>query len=389
MSNKLDYDKINTQIEKINKENDLLYLKTLSKKNYNNIIKITENTIKKTNSIIKGSRSLYHTLNKSLFTLEEYNYKDYDLYCSVNEEQNFIRILKDSLEKMNLDNIIKVEPNPVYSNIVIISFYNQKFIDLQLLDKNKMNIIPKMKINNIYYLSPEFMKLDIYNVISTPILFNFLSVDKFLKRISHIEKEFKYKQHNKTLYSLDNNLKIINNLLNFETKCIITGLLAYKILYNNKINVPFLEIFSSNPTKEMEHIKSKIKIDKIDTGFGLDYSIEHFNILYHNNKPLVYIYKLVDCKSYLNRNDKLISTNSGLLYYFNNCIYINKYYNELQNIQIYNIKDIVYTTLLATLYKKFNKNIITRCIGDMQPVIVRSKNILNMNKKIITTTTNL
>ena len=162
-----------------------------------------------------------------------------------------------------------------------------------------------------------------------------------------------------------------------------------KILYNNKINVPFLEIYSSNPIKEMEHIKSKIKIDKIDTGYGLDYSIEHFNILYHNNKPLIYIYKLVDCKSYINRNDKLISTNAGLLYYFNNCIYINKYYNKLQNIQIYNIKDIVYTTLLATLYNKFNKNIITRCIGDMQPVIVRSKNILNINKKIITTITDV
>lgn len=384
MSNKLNYDKIYKQIEKINKDNDLLYLKNISKTTYNNILKITEKTIKETNSIIKGSRSLYNTLNKSLFTTEEYDYKDYDLYCSYDEEQKFIKILKDELEKINLGNIIKVEPNPVYNNIVIISFYNQKFIDLQLIDEYKMKIIPKFKINNIYYLSPEFMKLDIYNIISTPILFNLGVVNKFLKRINYIENEFKYKQDNKILYSLENNLQIINKLLEFKTKCIITGLLAYKILYNKNLNVPFLEIFSSNPTKEIEHIKSIIKIDRIDIGHGLDYSIEKFNILYHNNKPIVYIYKLVDCKSYLNRNDKLISTNTGLLYYFNNCIYINKYYNELQNIGIYNIKDIVYTTLLASLYKRYNKNITTRCIGDMQPVIVRSKNIININKKIKT-----
>jgi hypothetical protein len=372
---KINYDDIYNKIKTHNKTNDLLYLKTISTTNYNKILKCIEHTISNTNSIIKGSRSLYNTLRTKLISKEDYLFKDYDLYCLEEQKDNFISILTETLKKYKMENIIHIENNPVYNNIIIISFYGDKFIDLQLINNNKYNIIPKININNLYYLSPEFMKLDIYNIISTPILFNLLSVEKFINRIKHIEEQYKYKYNYDILKKIDNNYNIIKSLLNFKSNCIITGLLAFKMLYNYNINIPYLEIFSSNPDLEIKNLKTIIPFQKIETISGIDYSTEKIYILYHNDKPMVYIYKLLDCKSYFIKNNKLISTNPGLLYYFHNCIYINKLYNSLNNINIYNYKNIIYSTILHILYKKLNLKIISKCTGDIQPVIIRSKNI--------------
>jgi len=377
----INYDKILNQIETINKDNELLYLKILSKTIYNKILKVINNTIKDTYSIIKGSRSIYNTLKKKLITEEEYIYKDFDLYCL--DEDEFYNILLEHLEEIDLGHILTKNANPVYSDMTIISLYNQKFIDLQVINQKKYDIIPKITINNINYVKPDFMKIDIYNVFATPILFNIPLISKFANRIKHIESEYKYKYDYKLFDKIPNNINI-KKIKQFKTKYIITGFLAYKLLYNVKINIPYLEIFSSNPKVEIDNIKSQIDINKIEIVHGIDYSIEQYTILYHNDQPLIYIYRLMDCKSYIIKKNDLIASNNFLLYYFNTCIYINKYYDNLEHRKIYNISDIIYTSLLSKLYNKYTTNIIPRCIGDIQPVINRSKQLRQKLMKVKT-----
>lgn len=371
---KLNYTEIYDNIKKINSVNDLLYLKILPNILYNKLIKLIINTIIETKSIIKGSRSLYNTLEKKLFTPNEYKFKDFDIYCMYPDE--FYTLLLSKLTSINLEHIIRKEINPVYSNIDMIYLYNHKFIDLQIIDIHKFNIIPKIEIKKVYYLHPEFMKLDSYFIFSSPILFNILCINKFLNRIEHIEHEYKY------IYTPNSlNLKYnihINKIKTFKTKCIIIGFKAFNLLYNTNINIPFLEIISTNPDIEIKHIKTQININKIEIIHGIDYSIDKFYILYHNNEPLVYLYRLYDCKTYINKNNLLIGTNHLLLYYFNTCIYINKYNKEINSKIVYNISDHAYNSILYKLYTRFNKKINTICIGDLQPAIIRS--ILNKKK---------
>jgi hypothetical protein len=379
----LNFQQIYNQVQTINKENDLIYLKVLTKTTYNKLIKNVYNILQITQTIVKGSRSLYNTLSKQLFTEEEYNYKDFDLYCV--DADLFYNLLLDELIKLNLKHIVKKEINPVFNDMLMISLYNQKYIDLQIIDEIKFDIIPKIRINDINYIDPHFMKIDMYNVFATPTLFNVSGAsEKFLKRIDFIEKEYKYKNINNI--KLYNNTKLINSI-KLVSKHIITGFLAYKLLFNINIDIPFLEIFSTNPQVEINNIKKQININKIDKAYGIDYSTENLFILYQNDIPIVYIYRLTDCKSFIHKKNKLISTVNLLLYYFNICIYLNKYYYKLENKKIYNIKNIVYTTILSKLYKKFNHKMISNCIGDMQPIIIRNQQNKINNKKIKTTIT--
>ena len=106
-------------------------------------------------------------------------------------------------------------------------------------------------------------------------------------------------------------------------------------------------------------------------GFG--YNLATFYCIYIDNKPLIYLYNLVDCKSYVIKNNKLLSDNNLLLFYFNINIYLNRLHDNLFKItddNIYYILNKIYTSKL-----KIN----TRCIGNLQPGILELLNNKNNN----------
>tara|TARA_Y100000389_G_C17462242_1_gene522709 strand:+ start:8 stop:694 length:687 start_codon:yes stop_codon:yes gene_type:complete len=223
------------------------------------------------------------------------------------------------------------------------------------------------------------MKIDLYNILSTPIIYNINLVEKTLKRIALIEQDYPYINNIinpiKTI-NINNNLKIIKKIINnLKYKFILTGFIGYYYTHN-KINVPYLELFSTNPFKEIENLQSILNITKIDTfkkGYG--FNLTKFYCLYINNKPLIYLYTLIDCKSYIIKNNFLIANNYLLLFYFNIKIYINKYYDN-----IFNIKDDIIYYILDKIYKS-KLQFTTKCIGNLQPGLLELLNTQQNNIK--------
>ena len=116
-------------------------------------------------------------------------------------------------------------------------------------------------------------------------------------------------------------------------------------------------------------------ITKIDSYSGYGFNLTTFYCLYINNKPLIYIYTLSDCKSYIIKNNFLIGNNYLLLFYFNIKIYLNKYYDN-----IFNINDNIIYYLLDNIYK--SKLIFsTKCIGNLQPGLLELLNTQKNNIK--------
>ena len=178
-------DIVNTNKYKFEKKNQLTHYKLFKQ--------IVLSSIKKTKTIIKGSQSLNILLDKPLFTNnDDILYKDID--CATIDAIKLIDLICEQATKKNINKYITVIQNQYKTSIYIIKFYNISFIDIHECDNNYYNMYPTIKINNILYLAPYFMKIDLYNILSTPILYNINLIDKTLERINLIETNYPYKK---------------------------------------------------------------------------------------------------------------------------------------------------------------------------------------------------
>jgi len=368
---------LQSHINNINDKNKYIIEKTIPLTNFKLFKQIVLLSIKKTKTIIKGSQSLNLLLKKKLFTnKDDILYKDID--CLTLNPIELIDLICKKAKDKNINKYITVIQNPYKPTIYIIKFYNISFIDIHSCNDISYNIIPKINVNNILYIEPSYMKIDLYNILSTPIIYNIQLLNKTLLRIKLIEKDYPYKKS--TSYSnsnsnINNNIKIIKKIINnLKYKFILTGLIAYYYLYH-KINVPYLELFSTNPLKEIEHLKSILNITNVVKYEGYDFNLSNFYCLFIDNEPLIYLYTLVDCKSYVIKNNYIIANNYLLLFYFNIKIYLNKKYDN-----IFDIKENTIYYLLNNIYKS-KLQFTTQCIGNLQPGILELLNTQKNNIK--------
>lgn len=380
-----------SHINNINDKNKYILEKTIPKTKFKLFKQIILSSIKATKTIIKGSQSLNILLNKKIFTNEDdILYKDID--CVTKDIDKLLKLICKKAQEKNINKYITIIQNQYKTSIYIVKFFNISFVDIHTCEKKLYDIYPIVAKNNILYIEPSYMKIDLYNILSTPIIYNINLIEKTLDRIHLIETDYPYANNiiktsndltnnsaNNSANNLPNNIKIIKKIINnLKYKFILTGFIGYYHTHK-KINVPYLELFSTNPYKEIENLKLILNITNVDTYDGYGFNLSKFYRIYINNKPLIYLYTLIDCKSYIIKNNLFISNNYLLLFYFNIKIYLNKYYNNIYNVsdnQIYYLLDNIYKSKL--IYS-------TLCIGNLQPGILEllnNKTNNNTNNKI-------
>ena len=329
-----------------------------------------------TKFIIKGSIALNKLLKQKIFKPEEELYKDLDI-LTLDPEEDIKLLYKELTDAKILYRCIKNKfKNNLYS-VRLFGLFELSFVDFLQIDKHIYNIIPTKTINGVKYLSPEFYKIDMYSILAkyTDQNINLNHIEKVLPRIEIVEEEYKYETTK--IIQRDNNEKLCNHILYKlkKLKLLVTGIYAYNILME-KVNIPYIELFiNKNKIKvaatiiEEEFRKKNIKYNKKKYDkFGV--MLNKFIVYTIDDKPIVFLYELVECTTYIEKNGIKYSSYYHLMNYFNLVKYINKLYNIYVDNNDY---------FLYKIYKK-TKIFKEDCIGELNAGLSEHKNII-MNKE--------
>lgn len=135
--------------------------------------------------------------------------------------------------------------------------YNRDAVDFSYQPKKVYDLIPVTVINNINYVSPEFLLIDLYKSLAFPE--NTWRWEKDFKRLTLLEKYVDFKEKSKIElkgnYDFDDLVKKIMK----KTNAIVTGYYAVNLITGETNNVPYLEIIVDNYEKEKKNLDTLIK----------------------------------------------------------------------------------------------------------------------------------
>mgnify|MGYP006083654911 CR=1 FL=1 len=321
-----------------NIDNILLNIKEL---NYNNsipnrtvrdkLINYVEKFLSKTKRKIYGGTAI----NKFVKIYDDFEEPDYDVYTPQPK--------KDAIDLAHYLFDLGIKDTAVSRGVTKGTFkvfaYKLEAVDFSFMPEKMYNLIPFTKINNLYYTSPEYLRIDLLLAIVNPQKSIYLW-EKTLPRYLKLKNKFKIKEvkyENKTIFN-QNAINLINKIIKNNIDVVVTGITAYRILVlksNIKHiylpNISFLEVLTVKPVKLLKKIIEIYGIDNI--------IIKHFNqflkiipskfVVYYKNQRLINIYYLEDkCFPFIRLDDMLISSYDYLELYFNALIYQYKIINN-------------------------------------------------------------
>ena len=328
-----DIDILSDRINNIKAKQKYIFEKSIDKDILKKFIEVILKIGKKTKFIIKGSRALNKLLKSKIFPVEEELYKDFDI-LSVNPVED-IKLLHEELTKEKIIyRVVQSQFKESLYTVRLADIFELGLVDLIQISEEIYNIIPTYTINGVKYVSPEFYKVDAYSILSkyTDQNINFNHIEKTAPRISIVEKEFPYKKKQliKTVNIKNICDKIIDKIKN--THILITGVYAYNKLIE-PVNVPYLEVFINKRKQKIIEVLISSELKQL----GIKYNIVTYNkfgemlnkfkVYMVDNKPLLFIYELVECISYIEKNNIKYSSYYHLMNYFNLTKFINKIHN--------------------------------------------------------------
>ena len=347
--------------------NNIKYQKQNRKNKYTKPIyfKLIEDYISTKGLVCYGGTAINMYLPKEFKFYNEDDIPDYDCYSNnaINDAIELANILKNNnIGNIEVKSAMFKGTYKVFINFIpIVDFTNIK-------NEIFINIYNKsVKINNILYAPPSYLKISMYQELSRP-MGDISRWEKVYNRLELLNKYQPLYITNCSITHMDNpetdEYKNINNELidlTKKNKWVVFG--DYGLSYYNKyfpkkyqkmertINIPY--ILTENVDDVLNKLPFKYSVVK--------YSYEIVNTFYqilYNNYPVLYIFITDSCQSYNVVNDINIATIDTIL-----SIY---YALSFLNIKFFNIHKILsYCYLLHNI--KINKGVCKRfnmpCIG--------------------------
>ena len=285
----------------------------------------------------KTKRKIYGgtAINKFVKIYDDFEEPDYDVYTPQPK--------KDAIDLAHYLFDLGIKDIAVSRGVTKGTFkvfaFKLEAVDFSFMPEKMYNLIPFTKINNLYYTSPDYLRIDLLLAIVNPQKAIYLW-EKTLPRYLKLKNKFKIKEvkyENKTNFN-QNAINLIPKIIKNNIDVVVTGITAYRILVlksNIKNiylpNISFLEVLTLKPVKLLKKIIEIYGIDNI--------MIKHFNkflkiipskfVVYYKNERLINIYYLEDkCFPFIRLDDMLISSYDYLELYFNALIYQYKIINN-------------------------------------------------------------
>lgn len=365
-------EKLLKKITIIKKDNNNIFEKNLNKDMLLSFHKIIRNICKKSDLIIKGGRALNANLDDKIYSKDDILYADYDIYSQQAKET--ILSIGKSLEENNYP-YIEIKEIAFKEGIYQLKLYNIPFIDIENVDEKIYKKLPYNKINNIKYIDPRYMKIDLYSIIARPTYYNIQLWSKTLNRLAICEDKYSYKKGLiRTRFTNKYIEEIINVLDQLNLKDIIfTGNYAYNKLIG-KIEVDHLDILINVDY----HVIKKIKkiLEKKGKTFYKKFQAythvmhDHYTIHYKNKLSLI-IWPLNNCSGIINIDGRNYTNKYFLKFFYNFLKYSKVIYPHLKD---YNYYDAILNSIDITELPKAD------CIGDVNPGVEEYKKFMFFRK---------
>lgn len=148
---------------------------------------IVEAYLKKHKRIIYGGTAI-----EALLRLKGYKYRedkliDYDFYSDQYNKDSIA--IANELFKKNYKYVRRISAIHAQTYRIGAEFASDFIADVTYLPPKVYSILPTININNILYTDPQFIKIDMYNSITTP-NFSVFRWEKSYKRLIALEKEY-------------------------------------------------------------------------------------------------------------------------------------------------------------------------------------------------------
>ena len=279
-----------------------------------------------------------------------------------------------ALEKNNYP-YIEIKEIPFKEKIYQLKLYNIPFIDIENVEDKIFKKLPYKKINNIRYIDPKYMKIDLYSIIARPTFYNINLWSKTLKRLVICENNFHYKKGLiKTKFKNKYIDEILSVLEDLDLKDIVfTGNYAYNKLVG-EIEIEHIDILLNFDYKMI--IKIKKRLEKKGKAFFKKHNgymhvmPEHYTFFYKNKISLI-IWPLNNCSGIVKIDGRNYTNKYFLKFFYNFLKYSKVIYPHLKD---YNYYDAILNTINITEPPK------SICIGDVNPGVEEYKKFMFYRK---------
>ena len=348
---------------------------------YIQIKDIIRSFIKKNNRIIYGGTAYYEIIksnkknNKNIYKL----WQRYDIEFYSPTPIKDLTIICKLLYKANFKYIVgkQSQHNETYS--VFANFI--QYCDITYMTQSIYDKIDTINIDDMLYIHPNLILIDIYRIYTDP-LTSYWRLNKVIKRMKILLSSYKYNFNtSKPIHFTPNNYNnllkyVIDNILNTNYKCIMTGQLAYLFYTSsqNSVNINLieqLEIFSDDIENITNEIKKIIlqyfynikKLNSYEKIFNVKNYSKFFQywdkrtIFYLNLKPFITVIGSNNrCLPYIEKNiDNLKVYISSFILTFN-YFFIGYYYEKIHNTNFYFKEKNILNSLLTSRNKYLSKH---------------------------------
>jgi hypothetical protein len=249
--------------------------------------KIIENFIKEKKLILYGGLAIDMLIKKNskLHYYDEYDLKDYDVFSTnfIDDSNDLANILSSNgYKKIAIKTGITGKTRKIFIN-----FNYEAIIDISQIDKNFIDNIKIIKINNFRIAEPNYLKIDQYKNVTSDLFRDYFRFQKSYRKILLLEKVFPINE--KKMISKKTKINV-PDLSDHEY--LIGGDFALNKYYNFEINDVII-IFSNTIFKEYlpdygKKYKKNIYIFPLND-FGTFYE-EKENIKISSKIHLLYTY---------------------------------------------------------------------------------------------------
>ena len=352
---------------------------------YNNVIKIILEYIKKKKRIIYGGKcweALLKKKNPKVGFYSEYEMPDYEFYSP--QPINDIIELCDLLYKKGYKYVTGVDAQHEETYKLQVNYI--EYCDISYMPKYIYNNMKTININGLLYPTFNFILIDILRIFNDPIT-SYWRMGKNGKRALELFKYYDINLDGKFIKINNDNiiLDYIRKDILVNSKLIVIGYYAFNyfkyisLSEKEELYSPYYDVITNNYKEDINNIFNKLKekfsnIEKIEYHPFYQFTGKRTSFIY-NNKVILNIYennnRCIPYKNLEKKNIKIGSFNIVFMYLLINNLYlrINKN-SEKQNID-YMIKNLI--DYKKKYLDKNNKTVLdntpfqdffTECIGD-------------------------
>lgn len=386
--NELELEILRKSVDKLEK---ILGKNLLQSKKIKNIIKIVENFISKKKLICYGGTAINNILPKEdQFYNLDIELPDYDFFSinAINDAKELANLYYNAgYTEVEAKAGIHTGTYKVYVNFIPVADITQ--LNIEVFNALKKQAI---KINNILYTPPDFLRMSMYLELSRP-RGDISRWEKILKRLFLLNKHYPLNNPKCNNISFMRNFqgkkKEVNNLIYLIKKTLVnqgvvffgayaTSLYNY---YNNTSHFdkksPDFDVLSEEPKKTAIILKETLEVNgyknvKIYKKPGIGEIIaQHYEVVYGNDS-IVYIYKPLACHSYnvikLNNLNIKVATIDTIMSFYLAFIFSNrKYYDHNR---IYCMAQFLFNTQNFNRLKQFGllKRFSFKCYGNQTTI---------------------